>query len=287
MNRNRKLVIWAAAAVALVLPSSGSPGVALPTVELPGHDSVVGRFTTRFPCCQPRVGNIALAARTVDGTVVPPEGFFSLNDALGERTEAKGYRPAPTVGGGVGQLATTLYNAVFRGGLQLIAHTSQPVFARRYPAGRDATVSWGGPDLVFRNDWPAPLTIRTRATGTSVTVRLLSRPLGRDVRTWSGRRRAVVRPSTVRIVNPALVPGAARVVQQAGAPGFTIVSGRSVYEHGILRGRQRVHVRYARVNRIVEVGPRQGSLLALLPAQARALVSLLERVVLAALKANP
>ena len=49
--------------------------------------------------------------------------------------------------------------------------------------GREATVSWGGPELVFRNDWPAPLRMRLRATTTSLTVRFYSARLGRQVET--------------------------------------------------------------------------------------------------------
>jgi vancomycin resistance protein YoaR len=55
-----------------------------------------------------------------------------MNAALGRRTRARGFVPAPmisggilvnSVGGGISQVATTLYNAAFFAGLRLIAHT--------------------------------------------------------------------------------------------------------------------------------------------------------------------
>ncbi|MBY0397382.1 MAG: VanW family protein, partial [Thermoleophilia bacterium] len=59
-----------------------------------------------------RVVNIAVAARTLDGTIIPAGGRFSLNEALGGRTPERGFVPAPqinagrledAVGGGVSQ----------------------------------------------------------------------------------------------------------------------------------------------------------------------------------------
>jgi vancomycin resistance protein YoaR len=154
--------------------------------------ALVGSFTTPFACCEPRVVNIALAARILDGTVIPAGARFSLNEALGERTPERGFVPAPqinagrledAVGGGVSQVATTLFNAAFFAGLRMIAHTPHEFWITRYPPGREATVSWGGPELVVQNDWPAAVLLRARATGTSLTVSMYSDPLGRRVET--------------------------------------------------------------------------------------------------------
>ena len=40
-------------------------------------------------------------------------------------------------------------------GLELVAHTPHQFYISRYPMGREATVSWGGPELIFTNNWPA------------------------------------------------------------------------------------------------------------------------------------
>lgn len=152
----------------------------------------VASFTTRYPCCQPRVNNIQRAARILDGTVIAPGGRFSLNEALGERTAARGFVPAPqinagrledAVGGGVSQIATTVFNAGFFAGLRIVTHTPHEFWISRYPPGREATISWGGPELIFENDWPAGVLVSARATATSVTVTLYSSRLGRRVTT--------------------------------------------------------------------------------------------------------
>ncbi len=155
--------------------------------------TVVSEFTTYYPPGQPRVVNIRRAAAVIDGTILPPGATFSMNKALGERTIAKGYVPAPqigagnsfvdSVGGGISQVATMLYNGAFFAGLELIEHQPHSLYIDRYPLGREATVSWGGPELIFRNDWPASVLIKLDATDTSITVRFFSSRLGRRVET--------------------------------------------------------------------------------------------------------
>jgi vancomycin resistance protein YoaR len=153
---------------------------------------LVSEFRTPYACCQPRVTNIARAAAVLDGTVLMPGEVFSLNRVLGERTVGRGFVPAPqivagrledAVGGGISQVATTLFNAAFFAGLRLIEHTPHEFWISRYPPGREATVSWGGPELVFQNDWPAGLLIKVRAGTTGIRVRMYSAPLGRRVET--------------------------------------------------------------------------------------------------------
>ena len=221
-------------------------------------------FTTRYAPGQPRVTNIKRAAVLLDGYVIAPGARFSMNQALGPRTTRRGFVPAPmivggrlvnSVGGGISQIATTLYNAAFFAGLDLVEHTPHSFYISRYPAGREATISWGGPELIFRNDWAAPVRMRLTATDSAITVRLYSQRLERTVTSWTGRRHAYVAPRTLVVVNHRLAPGTRRLVQEAGAPGFTIEYGRAVRRGGVLRTQERFRTRYEPQNAIVEVGP--------------------------------
>jgi len=176
------------AAVSLVQPE-------VTTAELAalGIRDRVSEFTTYYPPGQPRVVNIQRAAAVIDGTILRPGATFSMNEALGERTIAKGYVPAPqiaagnsfvdSVGGGISQVATMLYNGAFFAGLELIEHQPHSLYIDRYPLGREATISWGGPELIFRNDWAAGVLIKLDATETAITVRFFSSRLGRRVET--------------------------------------------------------------------------------------------------------
>ncbi|BBH67866.1 hypothetical protein ACTI_45510 [Actinoplanes sp. OR16] len=185
---------------------SGRPEATVPTTprpagtqpaDLAGVDQLIGSFTTYHGCCQPRVTNIHLIARTVDGTVVAPGATFSLNERAGERTRAKGYVPAPAIvggelhdelGGGVSQFSTTLFNAVWFAGLPSLKHQPHTKYISRYPAGREATLDWGNIDNVFRNDTAVPIVIRARTTATSVTVALYGHTGDRTVDSVTGPR---------------------------------------------------------------------------------------------------
>jgi vancomycin resistance protein YoaR len=46
----------------------------------------------------------------------------------------------PGVGGGICQVSTTLFNAVFLAGLPIVERSPHSFFIDHYPIGRDATV---------------------------------------------------------------------------------------------------------------------------------------------------
>ena len=163
-------------------PVSLVPGEARVTTEIAqnlGVKEVIGTYTSKFPCCAPRVTNIHRIAEIVDGYVLRPGDRFDLNAVVGPRDRARGFVPAPQilrgefvddVGGGVSQFATALFNAVFFSGLKDVEHKPHSYYISRYPPGREATVSFPEPDLVFENDSPHGVLVRTSFTGTSVTV---------------------------------------------------------------------------------------------------------------------
>ncbi len=162
------------------------------TAQMQDATSLLGTFTTSYSCCEPRVTNIQQMAETVDGTVVAPGEQFSLNTVAGERTRANGYKPAPTIGddnelidtigGGVSQFSTTLYNAAYFAGLQIDSHTPHSFYIDRYPAGRESTLNYGSIDLLWTNDTDAPVVVRSSAGDTSVTVSIYGDNGGRKVR---------------------------------------------------------------------------------------------------------
>jgi hypothetical protein len=182
------------------IPISGAWG------SLPGGDAaptskpyLVSEFTTYHPSGQARNTNIDLIADMVDGAVVMPGEVFSLNDHVGQRTEAKGFVRAGAIiggevyccdhpvniGGGTSQFTTTMYNAIFFGAYEDVYHRAHSLYFSRYPVVREATLGWTSPDLKFRNDTIFPLTIRTSHTSRSVTVQMWGDNQGRSVSTWT------------------------------------------------------------------------------------------------------
>ncbi|MFD0961018.1 VanW family protein [Paenibacillus chungangensis] len=131
----------------------------------------IGQYATYFNSRnQNRSHNIDLAAKAVNNVVVFPGERFSFNAVVGKRTKEKGYLKAPVIvrgelyediGGGICQVSSTLFNAVDRAGLTIVERYSHSRRVPYVPAGRDATVSWYGPDFVFENPYNQPVLIRT------------------------------------------------------------------------------------------------------------------------------
>jgi vancomycin resistance protein YoaR len=190
------------AMVVTARPEGPLPVVPVPapvsTADATGIDSLIGTFTTYFQAGQPRATNIRRIAEIVNGTLVPPGKRFSLNEAAGERTKARGFVAdgaivdgvlVDEVGGGVSQFATTIFNAAFFAGLPIEQHKPHSFYISRYPAGRESTVYYGQIDVRFRNDTSAGLLVRTRSTPGSVTVELYGSNGGRLVTAEHGPRR--------------------------------------------------------------------------------------------------
>ena len=151
--------------------------------------TLLGTFTTEHPDGQPRVRNIHKIADMVRGTVVKPGETYSINKTIGERKASDGWVNAPslyegkktdTPGGGISQFATTLYNALYYAGIQIDEHTPHTTWFSRYPKGREATLGYPKPDLVFTNDTPAPVLIWPSYNDTSITVQIFGTNDGRQ-----------------------------------------------------------------------------------------------------------
>lgn len=120
----------------------------------------ISSFTTEYPPAAYRDTNQGRAAELIDGTIIKPGETFSFNKVVGERTRANGFVSGTVInggvfreelGGGVSQVATTMYNAGFFGGMDDVEHHPHAFYISRYPVGREATVYWGSLDLRWKN----------------------------------------------------------------------------------------------------------------------------------------
>ena len=139
----------------------------------------IGTYTTSVSGSSGRLHNVGLGAAMLSNALVAPGKVFSVNATTGERTAAKGYEVAPviingqledSIGGGMCQVSTTLFNAAFEAGLQIVERTNHSLYISHYPLGRDATVSYGSYDLKFRNDTKNWILVKSTFTGYSLNV---------------------------------------------------------------------------------------------------------------------
>ncbi|MBY0122999.1 VanW family protein [Bacillus sp. S/N-304-OC-R1] len=144
----------------------------------------IGRYVTFFNSSnRARSHNISLASEAINNHVVFPGETFSFNRVVGKRTKSRGYMQAPVIvrgelaediGGGICQVSSTLYNAADRAGLKITERYSHSKSVPYVPTGRDAAVSWNGPDFSFKNEYSFPLLIRARAIGGQMVIRIFS-----------------------------------------------------------------------------------------------------------------
>lgn len=137
------------------------------------NEQPTGHYVTYYNADKKeRSHNIQLAAKAIDHTILFPNETFSFNAVVGERTEKRGYLQAPVIvegeftediGGGICQVSSTLYNAVDIEGIQIIERYSHSREVPYVPPGRDAAVSWWGPDFSFKNLLNEPILIRASA----------------------------------------------------------------------------------------------------------------------------
>jgi vancomycin resistance protein YoaR len=154
-------------------------------IEALGIKESIGTFTTKHAAGETRVKNIHRIADLLRGVIIKPGETFSVNDTIGPRTKANGFFSAGVIeggifkedyGGGISQFATTMFNAAFFGGLDLVEYQSHSLYISRYPYGREATLSFPNPDLKIRNNTPHAVMIWPTYTASTITVTLLSTP---------------------------------------------------------------------------------------------------------------
>lgn len=149
-----------------------------------GVKEVVGEYSTPYNGADlPRTQNLQRGAELINGTVVKPGEVFSLEETLGEVDYEHGFADAgiisngehvDSLGGGLSQVATTVFNAGFEAGMDDTEHHPHQYFFDRYPAGREATLWTGKLDVKFTNSTPHGVLVQAWLDGEEIHVRLWS-----------------------------------------------------------------------------------------------------------------
>ncbi|MED3997429.1 VanW family protein [Peribacillus frigoritolerans] len=148
------------------------------------REKKIGEYRTYFNVNNKnRSNNISLATEAINNYVVFPGEVFSFNQVVGKRSVEKGYLLARVIvkgefsegiGGGICQVSSTLFNAIDNAGLQTVQRYSHTRSVPYVPSGRDATVSWYGPDFSFKNKYNQPILIRATIQGGMVSIKVYS-----------------------------------------------------------------------------------------------------------------
>jgi vancomycin resistance protein YoaR len=197
----------------------------------------ISTYTTTYPAgAKDRVNNIHTLANALNDKLVAPGAVFDFNAAVGERTAAKGYREAPAIvngklvpqlGGGICQIGTTFFNTVFFSGLPVVERRNHSFYISHYPKGRDCTVTWGGPNLRWKNETASWILIKASYTNSSVTIALYGTDPGYSVDYTTSAFSNIRAHKVIEVLDPTLKVGA-RVVEDGGVDGANCTVVRTV-----------------------------------------------------------
>jgi vancomycin resistance protein YoaR len=197
----------------------------------------LSRFTSKWVGSAGRQVNVRITTTYATDVFLAPGQEYNFDKQIGPRTAARGYELAPGItgpntledvlGGGICQVSTTMFNAVFFAGLKVTERHNHSIYISHYPKGRDATVSAGGKNLRFVNDTAHHIWIRGTSDGITTTISIHGTSDGRKVTHSVGDFYNVRSPTTVTIKDPTLPVGQTKVVD-SGQTGRKLRTFRTV-----------------------------------------------------------
>ena len=154
----------------------------------------LGGFSTDFSSSAAgRAANVKNACSLINGNVIYPGEQFSVYEAISPLTTDNGYQLAgayengqvvDSVGGGVCQVATTLYNAVIRAELEIVQRYNHSMIVNYVKPSDDAAIAGTYKDLKFKNNLDNPVYIEGYCSGGVITFNVYgveTRPANREI----------------------------------------------------------------------------------------------------------
>ncbi len=143
--------------------------------ELSKVRDVLGTYTTSYSSSgSSRSANVANGCSLINGSTLYPGEEFSVLDAITPFTEANGYFPAgsylngvvvESIGGGICQVSTTLYNAVLLAELEVTERHNHSMIVNYVSPSADAAIAEsGGKNFRFVNSTEHPIYIEGYTT---------------------------------------------------------------------------------------------------------------------------
>lgn len=142
--------------------------------ELSKIKEVLGTFSTGFQTSgSERSNNVKNGVRLINGMVLYPGDSFSTYEAVSPFTIDNGYYMAgsflngmvvDSLGGGICQVSTTLYNAVLRAELEVTERSNHSMIVSYVDPAADAAIAGTYKDFKFKNNRDYPIYIEGYTT---------------------------------------------------------------------------------------------------------------------------
>ncbi len=226
---------------------------------------LLGEYTTYVSGTSVRRNNVKLAGEKCNCILLAGE-TFSYNDMVGERTEENGFGYAAAysngetvqeIGGGVCQGSSTLYNAVVLANLEVVERHNHTYISSYVPLGKDATVSWNGPDFQFKNDTDYPIKVVVTYSNSYLTVKIYGTNVDNISVEFTYEKLSTVEKS-VTYKNDSTLAEGTEVVETSGSDGAIVQTYRKVYQDGeLISTTKEAYSYYSAHNRVILKGTKK------------------------------
>lgn len=190
---------------------------------------LIATYTTRYDASNyNRSNNLAIAAKKINGTILMPGEIFSYNKVVGARTIEAGYKEAgayagggvvQSVGGGICQISSTIYNTALLANLEIVDRSNHQFQTSYVSASRDATVSWGSLDFKFKNTRSYPIKIEASAKNGIAKVSFYGIKEETEYEVIIQPQILSYIPYTVKYIEDSTLEQGKEIVEQAGYNG--------------------------------------------------------------------
>lgn len=191
---------------------------------------VLGTFTTSYSTSGgSRSANVANGCNLINGRTMYPGDEFSAYEAVAPFTEENGYHMAgsylngqvvDSLGGGICQVSTTLYNAVLRAELEVTERYNHSMIVTYVDPSADAAIAESsGKDFKFVNNLDTPIYIEGIIEGKRITFNIY----GQETR--SSDRQVTYESKVLEVINP---PGEILYAEASQPIGY-LVKGDSAH----------------------------------------------------------
>lgn len=213
----------------------------------------------------PRTNNVRLASTAINGTILNPGDEFSYNTVVGERTEARGYKPAGAYvngqvvdefGGGVCQPSSTLYMAVLRADLEVTERHNHSFTVAYTPLGEDATVDYGNLDFRFKNNTDYPVKILAEQTGGKMIMTIVGTKTSDKTVDTRTEVLETYSPQTIEKKDDSMMAGQTRV-DTTPITGYSTRTYKVITENGKTTEVLANTSNYVKRDKVVYVGTKQ------------------------------
>ena len=235
--------------------------------ELANIKDLLGSFTTSFSTSgSNRCKNVSSGASHINGTVLYPGEEFSAYETVSPFTEANGYAMAgsylngevvDSMGGGICQVSTTLYNAVLRAELNVTERSPHSMTVHYVDLSEDAAIAGTYKDFKFVNSTEYPIYIEGYTTSDKkITFNIYGKETRDKNRTISFESQMVSETPATTILQEDAGQGIGyKAVSSKGSSSYVAELYKIVKVNGVETDRIKVNKStYKGTNRVVTYG---------------------------------